>query len=167
MPALAMAAMARPASRNTATEVRPSRLAMRYSTTVVSSEPQNAAIGSNSSCMTRRPAPRRCRRSRWRRRRAKAPPLETPTSAGSASGLRNRPCMMAPDSASSARDHAGHRDARNPDGPQHELVARQHGRIGHGDVEAERGEEPRQRDAAAPMVVASSATASSAAASTA
>ncbi len=33
---------------------------------------------------------------------ASAPPLETPTSAGSASGLRNRPCMMAPATASSA-----------------------------------------------------------------
>ena len=33
---------------------------------------------------------------------ASAPPEETPTSAGSASGLRNSPCMIAPEAASSA-----------------------------------------------------------------
>ena len=33
---------------------------------------------------------------------ASAPPEETPTNAGSASGLRNSPCMMAPDAASRA-----------------------------------------------------------------
>ncbi len=33
---------------------------------------------------------------------ASAPPLETPTSAGSARGFRNSPCMIVPDTASSA-----------------------------------------------------------------
>ena len=33
---------------------------------------------------------------------ASAPPEDTPTSAGSASGLRNSPCMMAPEAASRA-----------------------------------------------------------------
>jgi hypothetical protein len=31
-----------------------------------------------------------------------APPLDTPTSAGSASGLRNKPCMIVPLAASRA-----------------------------------------------------------------
>ena len=34
--------------------------------------------------------------------RKRAPPEETPTSAGSARGFRNSPCMMAPDAASNA-----------------------------------------------------------------
>ena len=56
---------------------------------------------------------------------ASAPPAETPTSAGSASGLRNRPCMMAPRCREQGADHGGHGDARQPDRPQHQLVARE------------------------------------------
>ena len=102
MPALAIAAIASPASRKTAIEVRPPRLAMaiehdgrherahegRQRQQLVLQEADafaETAVGEDD-----------------RGGAANAPPEETPTSAGSASGLRNRPCMMAPDVASSA-----------------------------------------------------------------
>ena len=103
MPALAMAAIAMPASRKIAIEVRPERLAMRVEDRSSStSEPAKAASGSNWFCMKRRLWPIWLSVNTIAAAAANAPPEDTPTSAGSASGLRNSPCMMAPDAASRA-----------------------------------------------------------------
>ena len=69
---------------------------------MVASEPANAASGSNSFCMKRRLSPNLLSVNTIAAAAKKAPPEDTPTSAGSASGLRNRPCMIAPDTASRA-----------------------------------------------------------------
>ena len=67
---------------------------------VVTSDPAKAASGSNSFCMKRRLSPNRLSVNTIAAAAANAPPEDTPTSAGSASGLRNRPCMIAPEAAS-------------------------------------------------------------------
>ena len=68
--------------------------------TVVTSEPRKAASGSNWFCMKRTCSPNRLSVKTIAAAAANAPPEETPTSAGSARGFRNSPCMMAPDAAS-------------------------------------------------------------------
>ena len=67
---------------------------------MVTSEPKKAASGSSWFCMKRRLSPRWLSVKTIVAAAANAPPLETPTSAGSASGLRNSPCMMAPEAVS-------------------------------------------------------------------
>ena len=87
----------------------------------------------------RRAAPAACRRARWwRRRRARRRSTRRPAP-GSASGLRNSPCMTAPAAASSAPIMRGQRDARQPDRPQHQLVALDRGRIAGAEAEARPG----------------------------
>ncbi len=100
--ACASAPIASPASSSVAIEVRPSRVAKRYRIAVVISAPTNAAIGKapNGSTM---PVPARMRSpSTMVEAAASAAPADTPTSPGSASGLRNRPCIMVPAAASIA-----------------------------------------------------------------
>ena len=90
---------------------------------------------------------------------------EMPTSAGSASGLRNSPCITVPPAASSAPIMHGERDARQPHRPQHQLVARDQSRIAP--HEAERGGQAVQRDAGrADRAAAAAAMTASAASST-
>ncbi len=72
-------------------------------------------------------------------------PADTPTSPGSASGLRNRPCMTVPAAASSAPTMHGRGDARQPDRPQHQPVARD--RAGRRVGKAERRHQAAERDA--------------------
>src|SRR5262245_1655849 len=67
---------------------------------VVASEPANAESGSSSFCRKRTLSPNLLSVKTIAAAAANAPPEETPTSAGSARGLRNRPCMIAPDVAS-------------------------------------------------------------------
>ena len=98
MPALASAAIASPPRRKIAADVRLSRVAIPWSAVVAESAPMKAAIGKSSNGSghpSRSPITMVVVA-------ASAPPLETPTSAGSASGLRNSPCMMSPATARSA-----------------------------------------------------------------
>ncbi|MGX1136882.1 hypothetical protein AB7M11_001118 [Bradyrhizobium ottawaense] len=66
----------------------------------MASDPANAASGRSSAWRKRSVSPKRESVNTIALAAASAPPLETPTSAGSASGLRNSPCMIAPAAAS-------------------------------------------------------------------
>ena len=77
---------------------------------------------------------------------AKPAPGEMPASIGSASGLRNRPCITVPPAASSAPIITASAMRGKPHRPQHELVARgERGVVAlH---KAERGGQAAQRNA--------------------
>ncbi len=114
---------------------------------VVTSEPAKAATGSNWCCMKRRLSPSWLSVNTIAAAAANAPPEETPTSAGSARGLRNRPCMIAPDAASSPPTIAAAAIRGIRIDHTHELVARQQ-RVGRAvRPQPERGRKPRQRNA--------------------
>ena len=60
---------------------------------------------------------------------ASAAPDDTPINPGSASGLRNSPCIMAPATREAGADEHRQQRARQADVDQHQLLAR-HGGIG-------------------------------------
>ena len=100
--ALVKPVSAMPARSTITTEVRPSRVAMSWRMAVASRPPRNAASGRPRPASAPRAPPSAEAPSTIHSAAASAAPDETPTMPGSASGLRNRPCITAPATAVAA-----------------------------------------------------------------
>ena len=115
--------------------------------TVVASEPTNAASGSSSFCMKRRLSPSRLSVNTIAAAAANAPPRGHADQRRIGQRIAKQALHDGAGHREQRADHGGRGDARNPDRPQHQLVARRQRIDGMLRPEAERGGQPGERNA--------------------